>query len=190
MKLALFALSLALASPVLASPKQTQPTPAQSAPDAATLAAARELMQVTDVQGQMRAIGPRMAETMGKQMRLMFNDSGIPEGLHAELTAAMQAYIGSMDGVFTPAFVDQLAMIYARHFTADELRRVTAFMKEPVMLKFRTETPAMMAEMMPLTFEAMKPGQQQLMDRIKQIVADWMVRHPEDKAKLRSPTVS
>jgi hypothetical protein len=48
----------------------------------------------------------------------------------------------------------------------------------------------MMAEMMPLTFEAMKPGQQQLMDRIKQIVADWMVRHPEDKAKLRSPTVS
>ena len=180
MRLAVLAAAIALASPAVAA----------TTPDAATLAAARELMQVTDVRGQMRAIGPRMAESIGHQMRLMFKDEAMPEGLRAELAAAMQAYVGSMDGIFTPEFIDKLATIYARHFTADELRRVTAFMKEPVMEKFRAEMPALMAEMMPMTFEAMKPHQQQFMDKIKQIVADWMVRHPQDKAKLRSPTTS
>nr|WP_047165753.1 DUF2059 domain-containing protein [Sphingomonas sp. Y57] len=180
MRTVLIAAAVAFASPALA----------ETAPDAATLGAARELMQVTDVPGQMRALGPRMAEGIGQQMRLMFKDDAMPEGLRDELTAAMQAYIGSMDSYFTPAFIDQLAAIYARHFTVDELRRVTAFMKEPVMVKFREETPALMAEMLPLTFEAMKPGQQQFMEKIKQIVADWIARHPEDKAKLRSPTAS
>ncbi len=180
MRAALMAAAILLASPALA----------ETAPDAATLTAARELMQVTDVQGQMRALGPRMAESMGQQMRLMFKDDTMPEGLRTELTAAMQAYVGSMDSYFTPAFIDQLATIYARHFTVEELRRVTAFMKEPVMVKFRAETPAMIAEMLPLTFEAMKPGQQQFMAKIRQIVADWIARHPEDKAKLRSPTAS
>lgn len=177
---AIFATAIALASPAFA----------HAAPDAATIAAARELMQITDVQGQMRAIGPRLAESMGEQMRTMFKNEAMPEGLRIELTAAMQAYIGSMDGIYTPAFIDQLAALYARHFTADELRRLTLLMKEPVMQKFRTETPALISEMMPLTFEAMKPGQQQFLEKIKQIVADWMAKHPEDKAKLRSPTAS
>lgn len=180
MRTAIFAAAIALASPAFA----------QAGPDAATLAAARELMRITDVQGQMRAIGPRLAEATGQQMRLMFKDDAMPDGLRTELTAAVQAYIGSMDSIFTPTFIDQMAVLYARHFTADELRRIITLTKDPVMEKFRTEMPALMSEMMPLIFEAMKPGQEQFMAKIKQIVADWMAKHPQDKAKLRSPIAS
>jgi hypothetical protein len=174
------AMAVALASPALA----------QAAPDEATLAAARELMQVSDIQGQMRAMGPRMAQSMGVQMQQMFQDNAVPEGLNTQLTAAMQAYIGTIDELFTPQLVDQLATLYARHFTAAELQRVTVMMKDPVMLKFRSELPGLMAEMMPMMFEAMKPRQEQFRQKIMQIVADWMKQHPDDKAKLRSPISS
>ena len=174
------AVAIALSVPAAAAPS----------PDAATLAAARAFMQVSDVQAQMRGMGPRMAESMGQQMRQMFQDNAVPEGLNKELTAAMQAYIGSMDTVFDPAFVDRLAALYAQHFTAEELRHLTALMKDPVMAKMRTEQPAIVAEMMPMIFEVMKPRQQLLQQKIMQIITDWMKQHPADKAKLRSPAAS
>jgi len=168
----------------------SSPSSAETTPDAATLAAARELMQATDVQGQMRDLGPRMAEGMGQQMRQMFSEKEMPAGLSAQLTAAMQAYIASMDSMFTPELIDRIATIYARRFTADELRRVVVLMKDPVMLKFRTEMPELVAEMLPMMLEAMKPQQKQFQEKIGQIIADWMKQHPEDKAKLRSPIAS
>lgn len=180
MRALLFAATLVAATPVMA----------ETAPDAATLAAARELMQVTDVRGQMRELGPRTADAMGQQMRQMFNENEMPPGLSTQLSAAMQAFVGSMDSLFTPELIDRIAVIYARHFTADELRRVTVMMKDPVMLKFRAEMPGLVVEMMPMTFEAMKPQQKQFQERIRQIITDWMKQHPEDKAKLRSPTAS
>lgn len=158
--------------------------------DTATIAAARELVSVTDAKGMMKAVGPRLADVMKTQMQQQFVDSKVPEGLQVQLTAAAQAFVGSMDTMFTPATLDSIAMIYARHFTAEELKRLTQLLQEPVMVKFRAETPAVMAEMMPVMFEAIKPQQQQFQAKIKQIMIDWIAQHPEDKAKLRSPAAS
>lgn len=166
------------------------PCLAQAEPDAARLAAARELMVASDIKESMRTLYPRMAEAMGQQMRQMFVDNAVPEGLSVQLTAALQANLASMNDVFTPAFIDKLSGIYARHFTTEELKRVSAMMRDPVMVRFRAETPAMMGEMMPLIFEAVKPRQQQFQEKLRQIVTDWLRQHPEDKAKLRSPTAS
>lgn len=180
MRAAFFAAAIAVASPAFA----------QAAPDAATLAAARDFMEVSDIQAQMKSSGPRMAEAMGKQMRQMFEGNAVPEGLNNELTAALQAHIASMNSVFTPAVIDKFAAIYARHFTVEELRRATALLKDPVMVRMRSETPAIAAEMMPIMFEVMQPRQQQFRQKVMQIVADWIKNHPADKAKLRSPTAS
>lgn len=173
---------LAMAAPAMAA------SPAE--PDAARLAAARELMVASDIKESMRTLYPRMAEAMGQQMRQMFVDNAVPEGLSTQLTAALQANLASMNDVFTPAFIDRLSSIYARHFTTEELQRVSTMMRDPVMVRFRAETPAMMSEMMPLIFEAVKPRQQQFQEKLRQIVTDWLQQHPEDKAKLRSPSAS
>lgn len=158
--------------------------------DAATLAAARDLMAASDMRAGMRALYPRMADAMGAQMRQMFVESEVPAGLSVELTAAIQANIASMDDVFSPAFLDDLALVYARHFSTEELTRIATLMRDPAMQKFRAETPAVMTEMMPMIFEALKPRQEQFQQRLRQIVVDWVRAHPEDAAKLRSPVAS
>jgi uncharacterized protein len=175
---------LFLAAALVASPLAAQ---APSAPDAATLAAARDLMATTDIRGQMRALMPRMADAVAGQLRQMFADNKMPDGLQQQLTAAIQANMASMQDVMTPQVIDQMAGVYARHFSADELKRVTALMRDPAMEKFRTEMPNMMGEIMPIMFGAMKPQQQAFQAKMRQIVADWMKQHPEDQAKLRSP---
>jgi hypothetical protein len=49
--------------------------------------------------------------------------------------------------------IDDFAMIYARNFTADEMRRVTAFYREPVGQKFVEKMPV-------ITQESMSAGQE------------------------------
>jgi uncharacterized protein len=179
--------ALILAGALLAAaPVSGQQQPAAPAP--ATLAAARELMMANDIQGQLRAVMPRMAEAAGAQLRQMFTDNKMPDGLQQQMTAAIQANLSSMDSVFTPEVIDQMATVYARHFSADELQRLSALMRDPAMVKFRTEMPNMMAEIMPVMFAAMKPRQDALRAQMQKIVADWIKQHPEDKAKLRSPS--
>ena len=179
--------ALFLAAALASTPLNAQ-TPA--APDATTLAAARDLMAATDVQGQMEALMPRMAEAAGAQLRQMFTDQKIPNGLQKQMTAAIQADMASMGGVLTPGVIDQMAAIYARHFPLGELRRLAALMRDPVMIKFRTEMPNMMAEIMPIMFAAIKPHQDLFQAKMQQIVADWINQHPQDKAKLRLPAAS
>jgi len=179
---ALIAAALVSAAPALAETK--------AQPDAARLAAARELMVASDIKETMRNLYPRMAEAMGQQIRQLFVDNAVPEGLSVQMTAALQANVASMDEIFTPALIDRLSSVYAEHFTADELKRVSVMMRDPVMVRFRAETPGMMTEMMPVIFEAVKPRQQQFQQKMQQIIVDWLRQHPEDKAKLRSPTAS
>jgi hypothetical protein len=178
---------LLLAAALIAAPLTAQ---APAAPDAATLAAARSLMAATDIQGQMHAMMPRMADAVGVQLRQMFTDNKMPDGLQQQVTAAIQTNMASMDGVFTPQVTDQMAAAYARHFTVDELKRLTALMRDPAMEKFRAEMPNMMGEIMPIMFSAMKPRQDAFQAKMRQIIADWIRQHPEDRAKLRSPAAS
>jgi hypothetical protein len=169
-----------LASPIAAH--------AQATPDPAALSAARDLMVATDVKGQMRAIGPAISKAMDQQIQQMFVDNKVPDGLSQQFSAAMQDYFGSMDTLFTPELTEEIASIYARHFSPADLTRLTEMMKDPVMNKFRIEMPAIMGEMMPSMSKAMKPRQDAFMTKVKQIVADWIKQHPNDKAKLRSPS--
>jgi uncharacterized protein len=179
--------ALILAAALAATPLAAQ-APAQPSP--ATLAAARDLMAATDIQGQMRAMMPRMAEAMGAQFRQMFANDKVPEELQQKMTAALQTHMASMQSMFTPQVIDQMATVYARHFSVDELTRLTALMRDPAMVKFRTEMPNMMGEIMPIMFAAVKPQQEAMRAQMQQIIAEWIKQHPDDKAKLRSPNAS
>ncbi|MFW2831547.1 DUF2059 domain-containing protein [Sphingomonas sp. ID0503] len=170
-----------------------EPAPAkavQAAPDAGTLAAAREFMATTDIRGQMRAIMPKVSEAARANVQQMFGQNAVPEGLQTEFMVAIRAHMATFDGVFTPELIDQMATIYARHLSAADLRRLTALMRDPAMAKLRDVTPAITGELMPAMMAAMKPQQEVFMAKMKQIVADWMRDHPADKAKLVQPSAS
>ena len=174
--------ALALSAPAMAQ--------GVAMPDTAALAAARDLMAATDIRGQLKAIGPSLAKAVDEQMKSMFSDGQMPSGLQKQLTGIMADYLGSMDEIYTPELIDQLANIYARRFSADELRHVAEMMKDPVMIRFREQTPAITADLLPLVLEAVKPRQAALLAKVKSTVAQWVADHPNDKAKLRQSTKS
>ncbi|WBO21582.1 DUF2059 domain-containing protein [Sphingomonas abietis] len=178
----------AAALPAWADVAPAPAAPAAATPDAATMAAARALMRATDIQAQMRAIGPRMGQAVTMQLQQSFADHQLPTELQSQIAGAMQDFVGSMDTMFTPQLIDQMAAIYARHFTAADLQHLSQMMQDPAMVRFRKVMPDTLAEMMPLIMTAMRPQQDAFQARIQKIVADWIQQHPEDQAKLRSPT--
>src|SRR5262249_32192124 len=157
MRMIVFAAAIALASPAFAQP----------AVDADKLAAARELIKTADLPTMMRAMGPRVAESLGEQIRQTFAGHKMPAGLGKPLTAAIQASVASMDTAFTPELIDRLAMAYAQHFSTADLRHLAELMQDPVMKRYRAEAPGIMADWMPMVFEAMKPRQQALQAKLK-----------------------
>jgi hypothetical protein len=161
-----------------------------AAPDPATLAAARQMLRVVDIPAQMHALGPRLGETVVRAMQQEFGDNQVPDGLSREITAALQQFVGSVDGAFTPQVIDQIAAIYARHFSRDDLERLSTMLADPVMQRFRAETPDIVGDETPIILAAMRPMQAAFEARVKQIVADWLRDHPEDKSKLVHPNVS
>ncbi|USI74052.1 DUF2059 domain-containing protein [Sphingomonas morindae] len=181
----LAALLLAVA-PAGAQPVPTQPASAQ--PDAETLAAARALIAATDVRGQMRQIMPRLAGPMLDMIHQRYGAT-MPAALRSQLDAATTRFIGSIDTAFTPAMLDAIAAVYARHMSAADLRRVAALMADPAMARFRAATPAIAAETVPITIAAMRPQQTAFQAEVAQILRDWAASHPEE-ARTPAPGVA
>jgi hypothetical protein len=158
--------------------------------DPAALAAARDVMQAVDLHAQMRALGPSLARALDQQMRQQFTDAKMPDGLQGQVSAVLSDFLGNLNSVFTPQLEDQMAVIYARHFKVDELKRLAVVMRDPIVVRFRQEQPNMMSELIPTVLEAMKPQQQAMQAKLKQVITDWFKDHPEDKSKLRNPNAT
>jgi hypothetical protein len=125
-----------------------RPAAAQTAsPDA--VAAARELVVVMRAAEQFKSILPlimrqlKPAIVQGRPEVERDFDAMIP--VLNEIMSAQNEQIAKL--------VDDIAMIYARNFTVDEMRRVTAFYQEPVGQKFLEKMPV-------ITQESMVAGQE------------------------------
>jgi hypothetical protein len=144
---------LAFAAPAFA---QQAPAPA-AAPAAATsadapvdperLALAKEMMNVFDVKATMH----NMFSNMGKFVKL-------PEGATPDQKArAEQLFASIMVGVeqTMPDVMDKMTVVYARTFTAQEMRDVIAFYHSPSGQSMVTKLPTIMQEVMPLSMGMM-----------------------------------
>ena len=183
--LAAAALIAPTAAPAPPRPVIVEPFP-QAPVDPARLAAAQQLMRAIDIQGQMHAVVPRLAIAAATQMIQAFGNQAPPE-LRQRLGSAVELSNFTQSPDFPQSLIDRIATIYAQHFDLVELQRLTVLMADPAMVKFRAETPVISAETMPVILEALRPQQEQLQAEMKQIVADWLRDHPEDKAKLVHP---
>jgi uncharacterized protein len=136
--IATFVAAVFFAAPALRA--QTLPPPL---PPAENLTAARELVQTMKATDQLKALLPIIMTNM--KAAIVQNR---PE---------MEKSYDTMVPLFTEAanarlneFADQLATVYARHFTIDELHQITAFYKTPTGQKMIGELPAIAKENMAL----------------------------------------
>jgi len=118
-----------------------------ASPEAVT--AARELVVVMRAAEQFKAVLPIIMQQLKPAIV-----QGRPE-VERDLDAMLPMLQAMMSVQSEPMtkLLDDIAMIYANNFTADEMRRLIAFYREPIGQKFLDKTPV-------ITQQSMAAGQQ------------------------------
>jgi len=148
------------------------PAPA-AAIDPATLAASQELFEAMNHRAMMIGMMQQMSQGIAQSMR-----AGAEAGINnspklnaeqkkqalANMEKDLPRAVSAMQGVMNdPALIDEILAetvpIYARTFSADELKQMTAFYRTPVGAKMLAATPQLMAQ-------GMQVGQQVVARRI------------------------
>jgi hypothetical protein len=117
-----------------------RPAAAQTAAPDAT-AAAKELVETMRATDQLKVLMPMLMQQLKPAIA-----QGRPEverdydAMVPQMLAAVDARMGEFTGA--------IAVIYASHFTADELRQLTAFYRGPVGQKFLQIMPKIMQDSM------------------------------------------
>jgi hypothetical protein len=164
------ALALSLSAPAV-----------QAAEDAATIAAVKEMFEAMNY----RAIGKQTFEQMAAALPQMIGQSakaaieGNPNLSAEQRTQALQklqadlpkiqSSVGALlsDATLVDELMDQSIPLYARHFTADEIRQITAFYRTPVGAKTLATMPALTKEAMMLSQRLMMPRVQRMVQQLQ-----------------------
>lgn len=157
-----------------ASSHAQAPAPAPAAAiDPAALAASRELFEAMNHRVMMTGMMQQMSQGIGQSMR-----AGAEASINnnpklsaeqkkkalAKLEAELPGVVSAMQSVMNdPGMIDEILAetvpIYARTFSADELKQLTAFYRTPIGAKMLASMPQLMAQ-------GMQVGQQVVMRRI------------------------
>jgi uncharacterized protein len=126
MRLRRFAAFIALAL-AAASPAKAQTPPAAPSPE--TLAAARELIQVTHATDQFKIILPTLFQNL--KAAIVQNRPEVEKAYDAMIPIFNRKAEQRLDELITV-----MATVYANNFTADEIHDITAFFRSPTGQKF------------------------------------------------------
>ncbi len=127
-------LALALAWPAAALAQPPSPE---------AIAAARELIAASDTAEQMKTLVPLIMRQMKPAIA-----RGRPE-IEKAYDEVMPLILKAMNS-HIDEFIEAAASIYARNFTVDEMKQITAFYRQPVGQKLLQKLPVVMQESMAL----------------------------------------
>ena len=161
------------AAPATAPATAPAAAPAAAPVDPAALKASQELFEAMNYRVMMGNMMTQMSQSMGQSMRSAAQAAvnNNPQLTAEQRTAALAkmetqlpAAISAMQSVISdPGLIDEILAetvpLYARTFTADEIKQITAFYRTPVGAK-------MLASMPQLMSQGMQMGQQVVMRRI------------------------
>jgi hypothetical protein len=173
------AFAAACAAPVHAQVSTVAPVAGVATPESTV--AARELIDAMNFRRMLVGMTSEMSRSMPEFTKMMASQALDKQpGMTAEKKAAALAkmredvprLLAAMNAVFSDqALVDQMidvsVNIYARQFTAEELRQIAAFYKTPVGVKMLTQMPA-------LTQESMRESQRVILPLITKISDRWI----------------
>jgi hypothetical protein len=130
-------LAMAFAATLWIGPVTAQPVPED------TLSAARELITIMRATDQLKQMLPTIMQALKPAIA-----QGRPQ-VERDLDAVMPLLLDGMSSR-VGELVDQMASVYARNFTPDEIRQLAAFYRTPVGQKFLEKMPTVMQESMSL----------------------------------------
>jgi hypothetical protein len=169
-------ISLALAALFFAA---AVPAMAQAEPDADALAAARELLRATDFDTQLEQSAQLTAQSMFTTMIAALEEEhgqDFPDDLEAELRQLLVEHTENFLVDLRRTALEDSARIYARYFTADELRELLRLQTHPVMVRFQSIAPQFTAELAQIGLAAELPHLAELQRRFNETIEAWQVR--------------
>jgi hypothetical protein len=167
--------------------------------DPQTLAAAKELQEAMRYRELLVASAAEMAKSMPQQIRATLAagmaSRGLTEQQQARALALVDGFlpeaVAAAQGVFDdPALIDQMAaenaLIYARYYTAAELRQLAAFQRTPLGQKSFTIGPKLAFESQAISNRILMPRVFSRMDEIVAKLTPKMLEAVEAEMKLQA----
>ena len=148
-----------------------------TAADAPRLAAASKLLEAMHydtlidrtldaiVSESQRAIATKLNESA---------DEPLPASLVTQIQGIVESHIRQAIGDHRADLKRGTALIYARHFTAEELGRLAQLQADPVMARMQAETPAIAAETMALTNGLVANARGNVEEEVKAAVVEYL----------------
>lgn len=169
------ALMLAAASPGVAA-EPSSPAPAIAANDPGALAAALDLFDGMDLEDQLLASALHMVKAAIDTRVEAMSAEGVelPETLTERLRAFMYEETRLMVEDLAPTYRQDAASIYARHFTAEELRELKRLQDQPVMQKMERLAPSLMAELSKIGMRVAAERNAEIERKAVEIVEQWL----------------
>jgi hypothetical protein len=185
LKAVLWTMALVAGTPLAAAPPAALPPPvvtmppppaARPAVDAAAMAEARALLHDMDFDGQLESTARRAAEstfdTMLRELQARYGGE-VPAELRARVHALLMENVTQLIAEMRPTALDDAARVYARYFTADELREIRRIQTEPVMLKMQRLGPQILPELMQIGVAVSARHMPELAAALRRVVEQW-----------------
>lgn len=189
MKLVRFlpALMFAAASPAFAAEPLSAP-PAASTNDPEALAAALALFDGMDLQDQLLASALHMVKAAidTRMETLSAQGTDLPETLTEKLRAFMYEETRLMVEEMAPTYRQDAAAVYARHFTAEELRELKLLQERPVMQKMERLAPSLMAELGKIGMRVAAERSDEMERKAVELVEQWLAEETMAEAGPRT----
>lgn len=151
-------------------------------PDAPRLAAAEKLLDSMQYDKLIdRTLDAVVAETRRSIEANLNQELGgnLPSDLTTKILGIAEAHMRRAVMDHRADLKRGTALIYARHFTTDELGRLAALQADPVMTKMQAETPEITAETMVLSRGLMESAKSGVEEEVKAAVLDYLQRKSE-----------
>jgi hypothetical protein len=153
---------LALLFALVLSTAGTTSSRAQTAPNPETVREAHAMMARFDMAGLMRQQIAQSQERMGEMIRSANLDKDAEDLLTKYATELQEK---SQESV--PKYIEEATLVYARHFTLEELKQINTFYDSPVGQKLIAKTPEIAGELSDLSTEAVGSVTQKMLGQLK-----------------------
>lgn len=172
------AIALLLASAEASGPPAP---PAVSATDQIDrLAAARDLLRASEFERQMELSAAQSAHatfTTLLEAEEKRQGTSMPDDLRKAVQSVLDDHMSALVAELKRTGLEDAARIYARYFTAEELRELQRLQTHPVMKKAQAIGPLLLGDLMQIGVRAAAERQPALEAELKRVVREWLASH-------------
>lgn len=154
------------------------------AADESALEAARSLLKQNGFEAQMAATARLVsAAAFDETVKAYSTKQGMemPADLLAEVKAAIGAEVEILITQLQANGLEDAARVYARYFTAEEIKRFAELQQDPVMKKAQSLTPQLMTELSQIGMKAAAERQPAMQARIAKLLEQWAAKQKPSK---------